>query len=140
MRYKIGEKVTFEHDEYDYYCNTDLIFIGTITACGTIKSYNEEYKTYEVVTDRGITYTIDENEIIHSETEHKVNKLKERITEQKLKIADCSIKIRDVLRNGHPTEIEKSREEYGRLNEEWFDLISEYDNIENEYIMLTKKQ
>lgn len=140
MKYKIGDKVIFEHDVYDYYFNTDLQFIGTVTASGVIKAYNEECRTYDILTDKGINYVVEENEITFSEREKKIKELSDKIKEQKIKIADCSIKIRDALWDDHPAHIGESRKEYDKLNEEWFDLISEYDDLEDEYIILTKEQ
>ena len=115
-------------------------FIGTVTASGVIKAYNEECKTYDILTDKGINYVVEENEITFSEREKKIKELSDKITTQKLRIADCSIKIRDALWDDHPAHIGESRKEYDKLNEEWFDLISEYDDLEDEYIILTKEQ
>lgn len=141
MKYKIGDKVIFNHDVYDYYYNTDIVYIGTVTASGTIEQISEDKNLYTIVTDKGIQYMVDENEIVYSERGKKIKELEEKITEQKIKIADCSIKMRDALWGAdHPAHYKECSAEYDRLNEEWYDLISEYDELEDVYITLTKEQ
>ena len=140
MKYKIGEKVRFNHDYYDIWNNTELVYEGTVQFKGIINSVIEEENIYLIDAQNGINYKVDEKDIIASEREDKIKELEQKITEQKFKIADCSIQMRNALWNDHPTALEESRKEYNKLHEEWFDLISEYDDLEDKYIILTEKQ
>jgi hypothetical protein len=131
MRYKIGETVDFIWDKYNYYYNIDLIYEGEERLTGKIESFNEEKKLYFIdVND--VLYPVEEEKIINKAAEFKHN-----LTDIKIKIANAALKMRDALLGcDHPTTHEECFKEYDKRKEELYDLMSEYDELEDKYIML----
>ena len=41
--------------------------------------------------------------------------------------------------NDHPAHLKESNVEYEKAREEWYDAISEYDDLEDRLIMLVEK-
>lgn len=68
MRYKVGKKVDFYWDNYDYYYNTDLMYEGTERLTGIIESYDDK-KGYYSINVNGHPYSVKENEIVSSKYE-----------------------------------------------------------------------
>jgi hypothetical protein len=131
MKYKIGETVDFNWAIWDYYYNTDLQYEGTERLTGKIKSYNEETRNYSIDVN-GTLYTVKEDEIINKAAEFKHN-----LTDMKIKIANAALKMRDALFGcDHPATHEECSKEYDKRKEELYDLMSEYDELEDKYIML----
>ena len=131
MKYKVGQKVDFLWDNYDYYCNTDLVYEGTERLSGEIESCNEEKNSYGIMVG-DVLYTVKEEEIINKDAEFK-----KHLDDMKIKIANAALKMRDALYGcDHPAHAKESRKEYDKRNEELFDLMSEYDELEDKYIML----
>ena len=131
MKYSIGEEIDFLWDSYSYYYNTDLVYEGTKRLSGKIESYDEEKKSYCVMVG-DVLYTVKEDEIINKAAEFKHN-----LTDMKIKIANAALKMRDALFGcDHPATHEKCSKEYDERKEELYDLMSEYDELEDKYIML----
>ena len=139
MKYKIGEKVKFSHESYSYYSNTELQYDGTTELDGVIVSVNEEDSTYVIEASNGISYTVEESDIISSEREEKLKEVEKQIIDKKLEIADISIRMRNAIWDDHPAHLKESNVEYEKAREEWYDAISEYDDLEDRLIMLVEK-
>ena len=120
MKYKIGKTVDFNWEIWDYYYNTDAQYEGTERLNGNIESYDEEKKTYSIRVGDILYQGVKEYEIVN-----KADEFKKNFTDIKIKIADAVLKIRNTLLGN---------------NKELNDLFSEYDKIEDKYIMLTKEQ
>ena len=131
MKYKIGQTVDFNWEIWDYYCNTDLQYEGTERLTGKIESYDEENNYYGIMVG-DILYTVKEHEIINNAAEFKHN-----LTDMKIKIANAALKMRDALFGcDHPATHKECSKEYDKRQEELYDLMSEYDDLEDKYIML----
>ena len=63
MKYKIGQKVKFDWDNYDYYCNTDIVYEGTEHLTGKIVSY-DEVSCYYTIDVNGVPYLVKEDSIV----------------------------------------------------------------------------
>ena len=63
MKYQIGKKVDFLWDNYDYYCNTDLVYEGTYRLTGVIESYDEKNNLYGIKVGESL-YGVKEDDII----------------------------------------------------------------------------
>ena len=131
MKYAIGEIVDFIWDKYSYYYNIDLIYEGEERLTGKIESFDEDKKLYSIdVND--VLYLVEEEKIINKAAEFKHN-----LIDKKIEIANAALKMRDALLGcDHPAYNEESYKEYDKLNEELYDLMSEYNELEDEYIML----
>ena len=131
MKYSIGKTVDFLWDNYDYYCNTDLVYEGTDRLTGKIESYNEEKNSYGILVG-DVLYTVKEDEIID-----KAAEFKQQLMDMKIKIANAALKMRDALYGcDHPAHHKECSEEYDKHKEELYDLMSDYDELEDQYIML----
>lgn len=68
---------------------------------------------------------------------YKVAEYKYKLIEMKIKIADEALKMRDALYGcDHPKHHKQCTEEYEQHRDELFDLMHQYDELEDEYIML----
>ena len=135
MRYKVGEEVDFDYDVYYVVNNVESEFDHTERMHGTITSVDSASETYVIKnTDDGYEYEVDEHSIIT-----KTSILQKKLTEQKLKIADLALKVRDALWDDHPTRMKESQKAYDEAREELYDAMSEYDDIEDKIIMLNGK-
>ena len=130
MKYKIGETVDFNWEIWDYYYNTDLQYEGTERLTGKIESYNEEKGSYGIMVG-DVLYTVKEEEIINKAAEFRKN-----LIDMKIKIANAALRMRNALWDDHPARIKESSKEYEKRREELYDLMSEYDELEDQYIML----
>ena len=131
MKYEIGKTVDFNWEIWDYYYNTDLQYEGTERLTGKIESYNEETGNYSINVN-GTLYTVKEDEIIDNAAEFKHN-----LIDKKIEIADVALKMRDALWGmDHPAHYKECSEEYDKYREKIYDLMSEYDDLEDKYIML----
>lgn len=131
MKYEIGKTVDFNWEIYEYYCNTDLQYEGTERLTGKIESYNEETGNYSIDVN-GTLYTVKEDEIIDNAAEFKHN-----LIDKKIEIADVALKMRDALWGmDHPAHRKECSEEYDKYYEKIWELMSEYDDLEDKYIML----
>ena len=140
MKYKVGEKVRFSYDEYEYYYNTDLEYVGTVELKGTIIAIREDNEIpYVIEATNGIVYYVEEKDIISSEREEKLKEVEKQIIDKKLEIADISIRMRNAIWDDHPAHLKESKVEYEKAREEWYDAISEYDDLEDRLIMLVEK-
>lgn len=124
MRYKIGQKVEFDWDNYGYYYNTDLEYEGTERLTGKIESYDEEKKSYSIRVGDILYPVVKEYKIVDKAAEFKHN-----LNDAKIKIANAALKMRNA-------RYKECSEKYDKYYEELFDLMSEYDDIEDKYIML----
>ena len=132
MKYEIGKTVDFNWEIWDYYCNTDLQYEGTERFSGKIESYDEEKQTYSIRVGEHLYQGVKEHEIINKAAEFKHN-----LTDMKIKIANAALKMRDALFGcDHPATHEECSKEYDKRSEELFDLMSEYNELEDKYIML----
>lgn len=136
MKYKIGDKVKFNYDCYEYYGNVELVYEETVVLNGEIISVDKDTECYFIDAVNGINYKVKEKDIISSEKEEKLKECEDRLQEQKIKIADCALKMRNALWDDHQTNIKESSELYEKLRGELYDLMSEYDNLEDQYITL----
>ena len=132
MKHEIGDKVVFIHEIYNYRGNVELEYEGSVKMSGIIISLNEDDNTYVIEAQNGIAYTVEESSVISST---KLNELKKKLIEQKIKIANAALKMRNALWDDHPAHLKESTNEYKEWNEKLFDLMSEYDDLEDEYIM-----
>ena len=131
MKYEIGKTVDFNWEIWEYYCNTDLQYEGTERLTGKIESYNEETGNYSIDVN-GTLYTVKEDEIIDNAAEFK-----HKLIDKKIEIANAALKMRDALFGcDHPAHYKECSEEYDKYNEELYDLMSEYDELEDKYVML----
>ena len=132
MKYEIGKTVDFNWEIWEYYCNTDLQYEGTERFTGKIESYDEEKNSYSIRVGDILYQGVKEHEIINKAAEFKHN-----LTDMKIKIANAALKMRDALFGcDHPAYHEECSKEYDKRQEELYDLMSEYDELEDEYIML----
>ena len=132
MKYEIGKTVDFNWEIWEYYCNTDLQYEGTERLTGKIESYDEEKNSYSIRVGDVLYQGVKEHEIINKAAEFKHN-----LTDMKIKIANAALKMRDALFDcDHPAYHEECSKEYDKHKEELYDLMSEYDELEDEYIML----
>ena len=131
MKYEIGKTVDFNWEIWEYYCNTDLQYEGTERLTGKIESYNEETGNYSIDVN-GTLYTVKEDEIIDNAAEFKHN-----LIDKKIEIADIALKMRNAQWGmDHPAHRKECSEEYDKYREKIYDLMSEYDELEDKYIML----
>ncbi len=131
MKYKIGQVVDFNWDIYSYYSNTDLEYEGIERLTGKIESYNEETGNYSIDVN-GTLYTVKEDEIIN-----KASEFNHKLIEKKIEIANAALKMRNAQWGmDHPAHYKECSEEYDKYHEELYDLMSEYDDLEDKYIML----
>lgn len=131
MKYKIGKTVDFNWEIWEYYYNTDLQYEGTERLTGKIESYNEETGNYSIDVN-GTLYTVKEDEIIDNAAEFK-----HKLIDKKIEIANAALKMRDALWGmDHPAHRKECSEEYDKYREKIYDLMSEYDDLEDKYIML----
>ena len=131
MKYEIGKTVDFNWEIWEYYCNTDLQYEGTERLTGKIESYNEETGNYSIDVN-GTLYTVKEDEIIDNAAEFKHN-----LIDKKIEIANAALKMRDALWGmDHPAHRKECSEEYDKYREKIYDLMFEYDDLEDKYIML----
>ena len=132
MKYEIGKTVDFNWEIWDYYCNTDLQYEGTERLTGKIESYDEEKQSYSIRVGEHLYQGVKEHEIINKAAEFKHN-----LTDMKIKIANAALKMRDALWGmDHPAHYKECSEEYDKYREKIYDLMSEYDELEDKYIML----
>lgn len=128
MKYEIGKTVDFN---WEYYCNTDLQYEGTERLTGKIESYNEETGNYSIDVN-GTLYTVKEDEIIDNAAEFK-----HKLIDKKIEIANAALKMRDALWGmDHPAHRKECSEEYDKYREKIYNLMFEYDDLEDKYIML----
>ena len=92
MKYKIGQVVDFDWDNYDYYYNTDLVYEGTERLTGKIASYDEVSCHYSIDVN-GVLYLVKEDSIVDKSAEFKHN-----LIDMKIKIADAVLKRWDELK------------------------------------------
>ena len=131
MKYEIGKTVDFNWEIWEYYCNTDLQYEGTERLTGKIESYNEETGNYSIDVN-GTLYTVKEDEIIDNAAEFK-----HKLIDKKIEIANAALKMRDALWGmDHPAHRKECSEEYDKYREKIYDLMFEYDDLEDKYIML----
>ena len=131
MKYEIGKTVDFNWEIWEYYCNTDLQYEGTERLTGKIESYNEETRNYSIDVN-GTLYTVKEDEIIDNAAEFK-----HKLIDKKIEIANAALKMRDALWGmDHPAHRKECSEEYDKYREKIYNLMFEYDDLEDKYIML----
>lgn len=95
------------------------------------KTVNEETGNYSIDVN-GTLYTVKEDEIIDNAAEFK-----HRLIDKKIEIANAALKMRDALWGmDHPAHRKECSEEYDKYRERIYDLMSEYDDLEDKYIML----
>ena len=105
---------------------------GTERLTGKIESYDEEKQSYSIRVGEHLYQGVKEHEIINKAAEFKHN-----LTDMKIKIANAALKMRDALFGcDHPVTHEECSKEYDKRKEELYDLMSEYDELEDKYIML----
>ena len=132
MKYEIGKTVDFNWEIWDYNCNTDLQYEGTERLTGKIESYDEEKQSYSIRVGEHLYQGVKEHEIINKAAEFKHN-----LTEMKIKIANAALKMRDALFGcDQLAHYKECSEKYDKYHEELYDLMSEYDELEDKYIML----
>ena len=135
MKYKVGEKIDFNYDFYEYERNVDLVFDHSEELYGTITEVDEDKETYTVKTEvYKHPFVIKEENIIS-----KTSTLEKKLIQQKIKIGELALKVRDALWDDHPTRRAESQKAYELANEELYDAMSEYDDIEDEIVMLNGK-
>lgn len=132
MKHKIGDKVEFIHEIYNYHANVELEYEGSVKMSGIILSLNEDDNTYVIEAQNGIAYTVEECNLI---SDGKLKELANKLNEQKIKIANAALKMRNALWDDHPAHLKESTKEYDKWNEALFDLMSQYDDLEDKYIM-----
>lgn len=125
MKYEIGKTVDFKLEIWDYYCNTERL-------TGKIESYNEEKQTYSIRVGEILYKGVKECDIVNKAAEFKHN-----LIDKKIEIADVALKMRDAQWGmDHPAHYNECSEEYDKCYEKLFDLMSEYDDLQDKYIML----
>ena len=132
MKYEIGKTVDFNWEIWDYYCNTDLQYEGTERLTGKIESYDEEKQSYSIRVGEILYEGVKEYDIIN-----KAAEFKHKLIEKKIEIANAALKMRDAQWGmDHPAHYKECSEEYDKYHEELYDLMSEYDDLEDKYIIL----
>lgn len=132
MKYEIGKTVDFNWEIWEYYCNTDLQYEGTERLTGKIESYDEEKQSYSIRIGEHSYQGVKEHEIINKAAEFKHN-----LIDKKIEIADIALKMRDALCGmNHPALNKECSEEYDKYREKIYNLMFEYDDLEDKYIML----
>ena len=132
MKYKIGDKVKFNYDCYEYYGNVELVYEETVVLNGEIISVDKDTECYFIDAVNGINYKVKEKDIISSEKEEKLKECEDRLQEQKIEIADCALKMRNALWDDHSTNMKL----YEKLRGELYGHMSEYDDLKYQYITL----
>lgn len=128
MEYTIGREVDFYYDFYDYVNNVDLEYSHTEKLHGIVKHVNEENKSYTIEVN-GIKYDVKEELVVS-----KIAEYKEKLNAKKIEIANAALKMRDASYGcDHPKHYKECAEKY---KEKLYGLMSEYDEIEDQYIIL----